>query len=51
MTPQTLMEAVRYFSDPGVCHDYMRRVKWGDGPITCPKCGRCGGTGREGSKS
>lgn len=34
--PKTLLEAVWYFSDLRVCHEYMRRVKW---PITCPKCG------------
>ncbi len=37
--PQSLLEAVRYFSDLGVCHDYMRRIKWPRGKITCPDCG------------
>jgi transposase-like protein len=37
--PATLIEAVRYFSDLDACHEYMRRVKWPDGPVTCPKCG------------
>ena len=37
--PKTLLEAVRYFSDLSVCHEYMRRVKWPDGKVTCPKCG------------
>src|SRR6266567_4238613 len=37
--PQTLMEAVRYFSDLDVCHSYMTQAKWPDGKITCPKCG------------
>jgi len=37
--PQTLIEAVRYFTDPAVCHNYMLKVKWPDGKITCPKCG------------
>ena len=37
--PKTLIEAVRYFSDLEVCHAYMRKVKWPDGKITCPKCG------------
>lgn len=37
--PQTLLEAVRHFSDLDVCHEYMRGVKWPDGNIVCPKCG------------
>lgn len=37
--PKTLIEAVRYFADLDVCHAYMRRIKWGDGPVACPKCG------------
>ncbi|MEX2140156.1 MAG: IS1595 family transposase [Pirellulales bacterium] len=37
--PTTLLEAVRYFSDLDVCHEYMVRIKWPDGKITCPKCG------------
>jgi transposase-like protein len=37
--PQTLIEAVRYFSDKKICHDYMIQIKWPDGKITCPKCG------------
>jgi len=32
------MEAVRYFSDPAVCLEYMKSIKWPDGKITCPKC-------------
>lgn len=39
MTPRTLIEAVRYFSDRTVCHEYMKKLKWPDGTITCPKCG------------
>ncbi|MBM79598.1 MAG: hypothetical protein CMJ78_03265 [Planctomycetaceae bacterium] len=38
-TPQTLIEAVRYFADLDVCHRYMISVRWPDGNITCPKCG------------
>lgn len=37
--PNTLIEAVRYFADLAVCHDYMRRIKWPGGIITCPACG------------
>ena len=38
-TPNTLVEAVKYFSDVDVCNEYMKHVKWPDGRITCPKCG------------
>lgn len=37
--PQTLLEAVRYFSKPSHCNDFMREIKWPGGKITCPKCG------------
>lgn len=36
--PQTLLDAVRYFSDPQVCFETMLAVKWPGGKITCPKC-------------
>ena len=39
MNPKTLIEAVRYFSDLSVCHEYMRKIKWPDGKVTCPECG------------
>jgi transposase-like protein len=38
-TPQTLLEAVRYYSDLKICFETMIAVKWPDGKITCPKCG------------
>lgn len=37
--PQTLLDAVRYFSDGAACQEYMQTIKWPDGKITCPKCG------------
>lgn len=37
--PETLLEAVRHFSDLKVCNDYMIALKWPDGHIICPKCG------------
>lgn len=37
--PKTLIDAVRYFSDANVCHEYMLKLKWPDGRIVCPKCG------------
>ena len=37
--PKTLIEAVRYFSDPKTCFEHMLQAKWPDGKPTCPKCG------------
>lgn len=37
--PQTLVEAIRYFSDPDVCLDFMVGLRWPNG-VTCPTCGR-----------
>lgn len=39
MQPETLLSAVRYFSDLGVCDQYMRKIKWPGGKIACPHCG------------
>jgi transposase-like protein len=36
--PQSLIEAVRYFSNLTVCNKYMQAIKWPDGKIVCPKC-------------
>lgn len=41
-TPKTLIEAVKFFSDIDRCNEYMVRIKWEGGNITCPKCGACG---------
>ncbi len=37
--PQTLIEAVRYFSDPQHCHDYLMDLKWPGDDICCIECG------------
>jgi transposase-like protein len=37
--PETVIEAVRHYSDLDVCHDFMVRLKCPTGRITCPKCG------------
>ena len=34
------MEAIRYFEDPRVCHDFVTALRWPDG-VTCPREG-CG---------
>lgn len=36
--PETLLEAIRYFSDPDVCVRYVAAMRWPKGP-TCPRCG------------
>lgn len=36
--PETLLEAVRYFSDPGVCLNSLAGLRWPNG-VTCPICG------------
>jgi transposase-like protein len=37
--PQTLIEAIRYFSDPDVCLGFMAGLRWPNG-VQCPTCGR-----------
>lgn len=36
--PQTLIEAIRYFSDLDVCNAFVAKLRWPDGPV-CPRCG------------
>jgi transposase-like protein len=38
--PKTLTEAVRYFSDPEICREFVAQMRWPDG-VTCPREG-CG---------
>jgi transposase-like protein len=35
--PQTLVEAIRYFTDRDVCNDFVAALRWPDGPV-CPSC-------------
>ena len=37
--PQSLIEAIRHFSDAGVCLDFMVSLRWPDGVVRCPTCG------------
>src|SRR5215469_14574589 len=37
--PETLQEAIAYFSDPERCFQYAVKLRWPDGKITCPRCG------------
>src|SRR6266567_1414768 len=35
--PDSLIEAIRYFSDPKTCVLFMAQLRWMDGPV-CPRC-------------
>lgn len=37
--PETLQEAILYFSDPDRCIEYVKAWRWPDGKVTCPTCG------------
>ncbi|MGA8529558.1 MAG: IS1595 family transposase [Acidobacteriaceae bacterium] len=36
--PKSLMQAIRYFSDPDVCVEFVAAMRWMEGPV-CPNCG------------
>jgi len=35
---KTLMQAVTYFSDLDIAHDFFAKMRWPNGPV-CPRCG------------
>ena len=35
--PETLLEAIRYFSDEAVCRDFVASMRWPNG-VVCPRC-------------
>jgi transposase-like protein len=37
--PQTLQEAVIYFSERENCHEFMANLRWPEGKVKCPRCG------------
>jgi transposase-like protein len=37
--PETLHEAIKYFSDGDRAFEYMKCVRWPSGKVTCPRCG------------
>jgi len=37
-SPTTLIDAIRFFSDPDTCLNFMVAIRWPDG-VTCPTCG------------
>jgi transposase-like protein len=36
--PQTLLEAIRHFANPGNCREFMIATRWDDGIVRCPHC-------------
>src|SRR5690242_15690078 len=38
--PKTLREAIRYFSDEEICIQTVAQMRWADGKVTCPSCGK-----------
>src|SRR5438132_9195938 len=37
--PETLHEAVKYFSNEDHALDFMKSIRWPDGVVKCPRCG------------
>src|SRR5256714_13136971 len=40
--PTTLQQAVLHFADPDNCLNFMVKLRWPDGKVICPTCGREG---------
>ena len=38
--PKTLQDAILFFSNPDNALEYMKRLRWPDGQVYCPFCGR-----------
>jgi transposase-like protein len=36
--PTTLIEAIRFFADQQVCHEFMTSLRWPNGKPVCPRC-------------
>jgi transposase-like protein len=39
-TPKTLQQAIVHFANPENCLKFMVKVRWPDGVVLCPTCGR-----------
>lgn len=37
--PETLQNAIIYFSDPDRCFQYALNLRWQNGVVSCPRCG------------
>jgi transposase-like protein len=35
--PETLVQAIEYFADPDVCHEFVSSLRWPEG-VECPYC-------------
>jgi transposase-like protein len=38
--PDTLQEAIVYFSDTDRAFEYAKKLRWPDGKVVCPRCGK-----------
>ncbi len=38
--PKTLQQAIVHFANPDNCLNFMVKLRWPDGKVTCPTCGR-----------
>jgi len=38
--PKTLLEAIQYFSNTENCRQFMISIRWPDGVVKCPYCGK-----------
>ena len=38
--PKTLQDAIKFFADPDNALAYMVGLRWPNGEVTCPACGR-----------
>ncbi len=38
--PKTLQQAIVHFADPDNCLNFMVKLRWPDGKVICPTCGR-----------
>src|SRR3989441_11283738 len=36
--PETLQQAIVYFSDPQLAFEYAKMLRWPDGKVSCPRC-------------
>jgi transposase-like protein len=39
-SPKTLQEAILFFANQDYCIAYMKAMRWPDGVVVCPSCGR-----------
>lgn len=37
--PNTLIEAIKYFSDIDICEQFVIKMRWPDDNVICPRCG------------